>query len=195
MYSGTRLMNEEFLMGYRPIIRKAADAIFLSLDRHRPFLSVGLLSGLAVPVVYVLQLVLLAIATNLPTGAMLVVMLLVSVLVEEIIKSMGIIVLADRGFVRSVRGIVGMSLISALGFLIGEKLLLFTSINTVSNLPLSGMIFSTGQLLFIPFAAHFFFTLIVSLLAVKIKIPYLPALLIASLLHAVYNWLILRGLG
>jgi hypothetical protein len=48
--------------------------------------------------------------------------------------------------------------------------------------------------LLIPFAAHFVFTLIVSMLAAKTKIGYLPALLIAAVLHGIYNWLILGGL-
>jgi ABC-type Na+ efflux pump permease subunit len=193
MYSGTRLLNEEFLMGYRPLTRKLADAIFLSLNRKRPYLSVALLSGLAVPVVYVVQLVLLAIASNLPTGSMLVAMLFASVMVEEVIKSMGVVTLADRGVVRSVRGILVMAFLSGLGFLIGEKLLLFTSISTVSNLPLFGLIFNTGPLLLVPLLAHFVFTTLVSMLAIKTKIKYLPALLIGTILHGIYNWIILRG--
>lgn len=194
LYSATRMLNEEFLMGYRPLLRKAGDAIFLTLDRSHPYLSIALLSMLVVPVVYVVQLVMLTIATNLPMGAMLITTLLASVLIEEIVKSMGIFVLAEQGIVRSARGIIGLAFLSALGFLVGEKLLLFTSISAVSELPLSGVIFSAGGLLLVPLAAHFVFTTTVSLLAVKTRAHYGLALVAGTLLHAIYNWVLLGGL-
>ena len=195
LYAGTRLLNEEFLMGYRPIMRKAQDAIFLALNRRRPYLSIGLLSGLAVPVVYVMQLVLLAIATNLPAGVMLMATLFASVLVEEVVKSMGIKVLVERGVVRSWRGLFGLAAVSALGFLVGEKLLLFTSLSAVTDSPVSGLIFNAGGLLLVPLAAHFVFTILVSLLALKVKIRYSAALIVVAVLHALYNWTLMGGLG
>ena len=49
MFAGTRLLNEEFLMGYKPITRKAADAIYLMMAHAHPYLSVPLWSLLVIP--------------------------------------------------------------------------------------------------------------------------------------------------
>ena len=66
LYAATRVLNEEYLMGYRPLSRKVADAIFLLLNRRHLFLSILLLSVLLIPLVYLGQLALLAMSTNLP---------------------------------------------------------------------------------------------------------------------------------
>jgi ABC-type Na+ efflux pump permease subunit len=64
LYVGTRILNEEYLMGFRPLYRKLADAIYLALDRRRPYLSIPLLSLVLTPAIFMIQLVVLAVATN-----------------------------------------------------------------------------------------------------------------------------------
>jgi ABC-type Na+ efflux pump permease subunit len=194
MYASTRMLNEEFLMGYRPITRKMADGVYLMLDRTRPYLSVALFSLLFIPVVYIMQLVILAIATNLPVGVMLGVTLVAAVLIEEIVKSISIVVLIEHGIVRSVKSLILLALLSALGFLVGEKLLLFFSVSMVSEMRMSDMVFSAGGLLLVPLAAHFVFTLIVSFLKYKFKMRYAYVLIISAILHSFYNWFLLGGL-
>ena len=193
LYASTRMLNEEFLMGYKPITRKLADAVFLILDRSHLYLSVGLVSMLFIPVVYLGQLVILAIATNLPFRLMIAVILVVSVMIEEVIKSMGIAVIIERGLTKQARVILGLAFMSALGFLAGEKLLLFFSISMVSQSALSEALFSSGFLL-VPLLAHFLFTSIVSLLYGKLKIHYPVAIFTATILHTIYNWFLLGGL-
>jgi RsiW-degrading membrane proteinase PrsW (M82 family) len=194
MFAGTRMLNEEFLMGYRPLTRKLTDAIYLMMKRARPTVAVPLMSLFVIPVVYLVQLVFLAIATNLPLGAMLGSTLIAAALVEEIAKSLGIVVLADHGRLRSTRGLLLLALLSALGFLAGEKLLLLVSISTVSQASISGALFSTGGLLLVPLVAHFVFTAIVLLLHTRVKFSYALALAIGTILHASYNWYLVGGL-
>ena len=194
MFAGTRMLNEEFLMGYRPLTRKLTDAIYLMLKRARPVVSVTLMSLGMIPVVYLVQLVFLAIATNLSVGAMLGSTLVAAAFVEEIAKSLGIAVLADHGLVHSTGQLLLLAFLSALGFLVGEKLLLLVSINGVSQASISSVLFSTGGFLLVPLIAHFIFTSVVLLLHTKARFRYILALAIGTLLHALYNWYLVGGL-
>lgn len=195
MYTSTRLLNEEFLMGYRPIRRKITDAIYLVLAHIRPRLSVPLWSLLVIPAVYMAQVVFLTFSTNLPLGLIVAATLFASVLVEEVVKSIGIVVLAGHGVVKSAREVLILAFLSALGFFIGEKLLLLISLSFVSQSEVSGVLFGAGMFLLVPLIAHFVFTSIVTLLRIKAKFPYWLALGIGTGLHFLYNWFLLRGLG
>jgi hypothetical protein len=139
------------------------------------------------------QVVMLAFATNLPVGLILGATLIASALVEEVVKTVGIVVLAEHGAVRSVRAILGLSFLSALGFLVGEKLLLLVSISMVSQASVSGALFGAGVFLLIPLAAHFVFTAIVTLLRTKLRFPYWLALGIGTAAHFFYNVYVMRG--
>jgi len=193
MFAGTRMLNEEFLMGYKPITRKVTDAIYLMMAHSKPYLSVPVWSLLVIPAVYMTQIVFLAFATNLPFRMMLGAVLVASALVEEVVKSVGIVALAEHGVVKSTRDIIVLAFLSALGFLIGEKLLLLISISMVSQARVSGALFSAGVFLFIPLFAHFTFTAIVTLLRTKVKLPYILALAAGTVVHFFYNWYLLRG--
>ncbi len=194
LFSGSRMLNEEFLMGYRPLTSKIGDAIYLVLARARTFIAVPLWSLLVIPAVYLVQLVLLAFATNLPPGMILATVLLASAAVEEVAKSVGIVVLAEHGLVRSLRSVLALVFLSALGFLVGEKLLLLLSIGAVSQAPVSGALLNAGGLLVVTLLAHFAFTSIVALLRTRVGVPYAMALLAGSMVHWVYNAYLLRGL-
>ena len=193
LYAGTRLLNEEFIMGYRPLTRKMLDAVFLVLQRAHPYLSVAGLSLLLVPAVYLGQVVSVVFASNLPQGIILGVVLAAAALVEEVVKSVGIFTLVETGTVRSVRGILGLSLLSAAGFLLSEKLLLLVSVNAVTQMALAGVLFNNSGLFLVPLLAHFSFTAGVTLLAGRTRLPYKYALLLMALLHAVYNYFLVRA--
>ncbi len=193
IFAGTRMLNEEFLIGYKPITRKLTDAIYLMMAHSKPYLSVPLWSLLVIPIVYMTQIIFLAFATNLPVGLILGVTLVASALVEEIVKSIGIVVLAEHGVVKSARNIIGLSFLSALGFLIGEKFLLLISIGMVSQAKVSGALFGTGLFLLIPLAAHFIFTSVITLLRTKLKLPYTLALAVGTVIHFLYNAYVMRG--
>ena len=194
MFAGTRLLNEEFLMGYKPITRKLTDAIYLLLGRTSPYVSVPVWSLLVIPIVYMGQIVILAFASNLPFGMILTVTLMASALMEELAKSIGIVVLAEHGRVKSVREILMLSFLSALGFFLGEKILVLVSINMVAQASISSVLFGQGMFLFAPLIAHFIFTAIVSLLKIKSNLLYLAALMVGTMVHFLYNWYLLGGL-
>ena len=193
MFAGTRLLNEEFLMGYKPITRKLSDAIYLMMAHSRPWFSVTLWSLLVIPAVYMAQVVMLAFATNLPVGLILGATLLASALIEEVVKTVGVVALAEHGVVRSIREILWLSFLSALGFLIGEKLLLLISVSVVSQANVSGALFGAGMFLLIPLVAHFVFTFLVTFLRIKWKFPYWLALCVGTILHFFYNAYVMRG--
>ncbi|NWF63262.1 MAG: ABC transporter permease [Chloroflexi bacterium] len=193
MFAGTRLLNEEFLMGYKPLTCKLADAIYLMMAHSRPWFAVTLWSFLVIPAVYMAQVVMLAFATNLPVRLILAAVLFASAFIEELVKTVGIIVLAQRGVIRTVREALWLSFLSALGFLIGEKLLVFVSVSVVSEAQVSGALFESGIFLLIPLTAHFIFVSVVNLLRIKLKFPYWLALGIGTIFHFIYNAVILRG--
>jgi ABC-type Na+ efflux pump permease subunit len=194
MFAGTRLLNEEFLMGYKPLTRKISDAIYLLMAHSKPYLSVPLWSLLVIPIVYMAQIIFLAFASNLPFGMIVIITLTASALIEEVAKSVGIVALAEHGVVKSYRDVFVLSFLSALGFLFGEKLLVLLSISMVSQASISGVLFGEGLLLLIPLVAHFIFTTIVTLLRIRTKVFYIAALGVGTLVHFLYNWYLLGGL-
>ncbi len=193
LYVSTRVLNEEYLMGYRPLYRKHADAIYLVLNRAHLNLSILALSLILIPIVYIVQLVVLAISLNLPMRLAVGSTLLASAAFEEVVKSAGIAVLNEHGHLRSTRQVIWLSFLSALGFLVGEKGLVYVSLGIVSQNSFSQALFSSGALP-IPLAAHFIFTSIVCVLHVRFRLPYPIAIAIATLVHALYNYAVLGGL-
>ncbi|MBI5030681.1 MAG: ABC transporter permease [Chloroflexi bacterium] len=194
LYVGTRVLNEEFLMGYRPLSRKIADSIYLIVNREHISISIFVLSLLLIPIVYIAQLVALAIALNLPLQFAVAGMLVIASIIEEIAKSVGIVVLNEHGYIRSTRQTFWLSLLSAIGFLTGEKALLFLSLGIVSQSAVASALFNAG-LLPVTLAVHFAFTSIVAVLTVRFRVRYTYALILAAAIHSLYNWLLVGGIG
>ena len=194
IYAGTHLLNEEFLIGYKPISQKIGDAIYLLMSHTKLYLSVPLWSVLVIPGVYMAQIMVLAFAADLPLGMTLGVTLFASAFVEELAKSIGIVMLIDRGKIETSRQVLWYAFLSVLGFFIGEKLLVLISLTVILQASLSSVLFGMGLLLFVPLIAHFIFTALVTLLRVKTKLSYAAALTIGAMVHFVYNWYLLGGL-
>jgi ABC-type Na+ efflux pump permease subunit len=194
VFAGTRLLNEEFLVGYKPITRKLGDAIYLLMSHTRLYLSVPLWSVLTVPVIYMSQIIILAFASDLPLGMTLGVTLFVSAFVEETAKSVGIVMLMEHGKIHGNREILWYVFLSVLGFFIGEKLLVLVSLSVVMQSSVSSVLFGTGLLLFVPLIAHFVFTAIVTMLRAKTKLNYAAVLAIGTTVHFLYNWYLMGGL-
>ncbi len=187
LYVGTCILNEEYLMVFRPLYRKVADALYLAINRQHPYLSMVLLTLLLVPIVYMVQLGLLALSMNLPPRYAFGALLILGAIVEEMSKAAGIGVLLEGGDIRSIKEIALLSLLAAIGFLIGEKALLYISLSTVSESLVSPFLMRT-ELLIIPLLAHFSFTLIVGLLTRRLGAKYwFLAVLVGSSVHVLYN--------
>ncbi|MBN1876564.1 MAG: ABC transporter permease [Anaerolineae bacterium] len=191
LYLGTRMLNEEYLMRYRSLYHKLAEALYLALNRNHLSLSITLLSLCLIPIVYMLQLLVLTISLNLPIRIAIGVMMVAVILVEEIAKSAGIVVLLENRDIGSFKEIVQLSFLSAFGFLVGEKLLLYVSISVVSQSIYSAAVVSAGKL-WIPLVAHFIFTTLVTEITRRWSVNRYPyALIIGAAIHVLYNLYVL----
>jgi ABC-type Na+ efflux pump permease subunit len=195
VYVGSRILNEEYLSRHRPIYRKLAEAVYMAIDRQKPYLSTFLVSLGLIPVVYLIQLVALTFSLNFPLMVAIGGVLAASVVVEEIVKSVTIVMLIEDRRVEKVWQVVLLALLSALGFLLGEKFLLFVSIRSASESLLAAVILNAGSL-WITFVAHWAFTSIAALLSFWLgSRRYLYALMAASLVHLLYNLSVLGVLS
>jgi hypothetical protein len=207
MFVGVRIFNEEYLMSYGRLHQKTGDAIYLAISKRHPYLSVVALSLLLIPAVFLVELIILTLVMNIGQFfVMLVVLLFFCALVEEIAKSAGIAALIEYGKAVSLKRVLGLSLVSALAFWGGEKLLLVLSLGFM---PASGVLDAlngaTAQstsplvivgLLLLPLAAHFIFTAIVCVGTLKLGTKhYLLSLLCGTLVHVLYNVYNLRAMG
>lgn len=195
VFVGVRIFNEEYLMGFGPLYRKAADAIYLAIDKNHLYVSIALLSALLIPAVFMVQMVIailsLMVPVSLPPMVFLSGLLVLCVVVEEVAKSVGIATLLENKRIASARTLLALAAASALGFFIGEKLLLYLSLSIVSNIMLIEAL-GSADLLVIPLIAHFIFTSLVCLLMQKLGVKYYPlAIMVGSFIHFLYNFVIL----
>lgn len=133
----------------------------------------------------------LAVSFNMPMTYTVGALLLATAMIEEIAKSAAIAVLLENRVIRRTRDLLALSFLSAAGFLIGEKLLLYVSLRVVSESALAVALFSYGMLL-IPLIAHFVFTAMVCLIIRRFGVRHYPfAVFAGSIAHALYNLCVL----
>ncbi len=193
LYVATRCLNEEFLMGYRSLWRKIAEALYLALDLRYPALSIFLLSLALVPVIYLFQLVALAVSLNLPLPIALVTTLFAAAFVQEAAKSIGIRMLIEQRRVTRFRRVLLLAGLSALGFVAAQSLLLAISLGMLTPSALTrvlfGAVFSIGSLV-----VNFVTTALVCGLYFRFKVRYRVALLAGTLLQLLFNLWLAGGL-
>jgi hypothetical protein len=187
MYIGTRVFNEEYLMGFRPLHAKVAEAIYQVIDRRHLNVSMLMLGMFLVPIVFMVELVSIAFVTNLPLPFMLGLMLIVAAVVEEVAKSAGVVILFRNRGVSRMRDVLRLAVFSALGFLVAEKLLLFMAMSVASDSMFVQALFS-GGLLALPLVLHVISTSLVCLATARFGVRFYPlALVIGSAVHLAYN--------
>jgi hypothetical protein len=187
MFIGTRVFNEEYLMGFRPLHTKVAEAIYLTMDRKHLNISMLLLGMCLVPVVFMVELASTAFVSNLAMPLTLGFLLIISVVVEEIAKSAGVVILLQNNALGNWKAVLKLSFLSALGFMLAEKLLLFLALSVVSESMFVSAMFS-GGLLLLPLALHVVSTAIVCLLTARLGTRFYPVAIIAgSIIHTLYN--------
>jgi len=188
MYVATRVFNEEYLMSFRPLHVKAAEAINLALNKAHPGLSTLLLSMCLVPLVALVELAAVLFMTNLSLPLMLGAVLVISAVVEEIAKSAGVVIMLQNHIVSRKRDVLKLAVLSALGFMLAEKLLLFLVINVISDSSIVETLFS-WSLLLAPLALHVVSTSVVCLATARYGTRfYVLAVIFGSMLHAIYNF-------
>ncbi len=187
MFVSTRVFNEEYLMSFRPLHIKAAEAIYLAMNRAHLGLSTLLLSMSLVPLVFMVELAVLLFVTNLSLPLMMGLILIISAVVEELAKSVGIVILLKNHAVSRKRDVLKLAVLSALGFMLAEKLLLFLVMSVVSDSHFVQALFGWGLLL-LPLALHVVSTSVVCLATARFGTRfYLLAVVFGSMLHAIYN--------
>jgi hypothetical protein len=190
---GIRIFNEEYLMGFRPLYRKLSEAIYFIIDRNHLSLSVMFISLILIPVAFMIQSASIVIAHKLSLTWALGIILTLSVITEEIVKSSSVAVLFQNKVVTSYRHIIKYSFMAALGFLIGEKMLLFLALRVVSESVFTEAVFSSGVFLIFPLIMHFITTSTVCLITARLGLKFYPLGIIAgSLIHAGYNLFVIR---
>lgn len=195
IFLGTRIFNEEFLMGFRSLHTKLGEAVYLAINKKHLNLSVLFLNLAFIPIVFMIQFASIVMASNLPMPYALWSLLLFSVIVEEVAKSTAIIVLLKNNIIHSTKHIVILSFIAALGFLLGEKLLLYIALSVVSESMFTEALFGAG-LLIVPLIMHFVATSVVCLSTARIGIKYYPvAIMAGSIIHAIYNLYVIGMIG
>lgn len=194
MLVAVRIFNEEYLMGYRPLYRKLSEAIYLIINKSHLNISMVYMSLLLIPVVFMVQLASIVIVFKLSLGIALGILFAISIVTEEVVKSAGFVVLLQNRMISSFKNVVILSFMAALGFWLGEKLLLFLTLRVMSESLFIEALFSSGVFLIFPLVMHFVTTCTVCLLTKRWGIKFYPLAIIAgSLIHAAYNLFIIRG--
>jgi len=83
---------------------------------------------------------------------------------------------------------------TALGFLVAEKLLLLVTLSQIAESVFGTVLFSSLGLLYIPFLIHLVGILVTGT-ALKLRGPaaYLPGIMLATLVHCACNLYLIRG--
>ena len=184
---GSRVFNEEYLMSFRPIQEKIRDAIYFSMDKRYLAASAAVFSMLFIPVVFMLELGVIAFAFSLPKALALGIVIFLCVVIEEAAKSIMVSVAAEHGLVTRWQQVALLALVSAAFFFLGEKLLLFMSLRVISESIFTNAVFASSAL-WIPLLVHSACTLTVCLATYRLgKRGYPLALLAGSIMHGLYN--------
>lgn len=192
MFVGTRVFKEEYLMGFRPLHTKVYEGLYLTIDKKRLSLSVFALSLSLVAPVFMAQLI-FVFTSNLLMPVTLWFLMAVSVILEEMAKSIGIVALLQNKDIKSLKDVARLSVASSLGFLLGEKLLLFVALFVLSESVFVNAIFGAG-LTVVPLLLHVASTSVVTLIAARWGMKHYPAAIVAgSAIHALYNLYVLRA--
>ncbi|MFO8101479.1 MAG: ABC transporter permease subunit [Dehalococcoidia bacterium] len=197
IFIGVRVFNEEYLMGFRPLHRKVAEAINLVMDRRHLNLSVMLVSLVFIPLVLMIQFASIIIGMNLPNtlsdSVSLAVIFPLAIVSEEIAKSSSVAVLLQNRSIGSWRSVVKYSFFAAFGFFLGEKLLLYLTLSVVSETMFVEAALGSGWLI-LPLAMHFVSTAVVGLLSGRFGIRFYPlAIAAGAIIHGSYNLIVMRG--
>ncbi|MCP1714921.1 ABC-type Na+ efflux pump permease subunit [Methanocalculus alkaliphilus] len=189
LYAGVVNFNEERLFSFRSLIPRTMEFISAGISTKYTLLSLFSLGALVIPFVFMVQMMGLVFVFNLPMPLSLLLLLGFAAATEEIAKSIGIYALAKilpGGL--SWRHVIFGSGATALGFLAGEKLLLFATIAQVTESVFGSILFLSLELLWMPFLLH---AVCLGIVAVALKAGglrmYIPALCCATVVHVIYN--------
>jgi len=193
---GTGVYREEDMFSQKPVPLKFLDALDARLNGIR---SVGVLTALFLPFVFIAELLAIAVLFVLPIEVSIPLMLVVIAAVEEVAKSIHVFAgfESDR-FGRSVRTALLLGIASGIGFFVAEKFTVVAQLVGLPSLQLGeaalqpagiGITPSTSLLLVAgPLVLHTVTAGVAALGARKKLRWYLVSLVAATAIHAAYNF-------
>jgi ABC-type Na+ efflux pump permease subunit len=198
---GVGVYREEDMFTQRPVPLKFVDA----LDAHLSGLaSVGATTALAIPFVFIAELLAVAVLYVLPVGLSIPLLLLVIAAVEEVAKSVHVYAgYAKSRFDGSLRTALALGAASGVGFFVGEKstaVVQLVALDTVSLgraafAPAGIDPFAATGLFLAPLALHVATAGLSATGASRGRYWYAAALAVATLVHAAYNFAVVSLLG
>jgi len=197
-YIAARNFKEERLFSEKKLFTRMREFLSEILSQKHPYISLFLLSGFSIPFIFMAQMMCLVLFFNIPMPYSLVFLLLFAALIEEIAKSVGIYTMYSRdpAFL-TWKNLILACAATAIGFLVGEKLLLFVTLAQISDSIFGSILFLSLGSLWLPLLLHFTCVAIVACcLKTWGKKGYVPGLVIAMVVHCLYNlYFILGWLG
>ena len=197
LYIGVVNFNAERLFDLHPFLPRLREFIGSALSRAHPYRSLFLANILLIPFVFMLQMMALVLLFNLPMPLSLVLLILLAAFIEELAKSVGAYSLFAPEFrALPLRTVLLAAAATAVGFLIGEKLFLLAMLSQITDSVFGSILFlqQGALLLWMPLLLHFAGVLVVLLvLRTGGRRWYLPGVLAATVLHAVYNLSLIPG--
>ena len=193
---GTGVYREEDMFSQKPVPLKFLDALDARLSGIR---SVGVLTALFLPFVFIAELLAIAVLFVLPIEVSIPLILVVIAAVEEVAKSIHMFAgfESDR-FDRSVRTALVLGIASGIGFFVAEKFTVVAQLVGLPGLQLGeaalqpagiGITPSTSLLLLAgPLVLHTVTAGVAALGARKKLRWYLVSLVAATAIHAAYNF-------
>ncbi len=194
-YVGLANFREERLFSQAGVVRRIREFVSTSLSVTHPWISLFAVNAFMVPFVFMVQMLLLVLFFNLPMPLSLVLLIVTAALVEELAKSVGIctFLIENPALFTWPRVIIG-SLVTAAAFLFAEKLLLFVTLTQITESVFGSILFLSIGALALPFLLHFTGVLIVAcLVRYKGAKAYVPGILLATLVHCLYNGYFILG--
>ncbi len=194
-YVATVNFSGEQLFGQQRFLTRIREFIGSCVSLRHPFLSFGLFGALCIPFVFMAQMLLLVLVFNLPMPLSLIMILFAAAFIEESAKSVGIYTLM-RSYPELFgwRTIVLTCAAIAIGFISGEKLLLFATLAQISESVFGTILFSSLQVLWLPLTLHFTGVMTsAAVLKAGGRRWYPAGVLLATIVHSLYNLYFILG--
>ena len=187
--------REEFLFSERRLLNRWIDSVSACIHKKYASLSICGITTLTVPFIFMAEMLVLVLFFNLPMPLSLLLIMGFVACIEEIGKSIGLLAIynLNKQFF-TWKNLIVAACAAGLGFLIGEKLLLFVSLPEISDSLFGMTMFLTLGLLILPFLLHTI-TAFITALSLKFggKRAYPLGILLATGVHLLYNWNLLSG--
>lgn len=190
-----RNFHEEQLFTEKGLLESLALYLGALVSTRYWYLSLILISVMTIPFVFMAQMMYLVLFFNLPMPFSLILIMVLAAMTEELVKAAGFIGLISHRFPPLTwKNVIFASILIGLGFLLGEKLLLFITLSQIADSIFGAALFLSIGLLWIPFLLHAgtaFCTGAVLKIRGKNALPI--GIAIATIVHTLYNLYMLRG--